>query len=79
MHNVIFVVLIWFLWLLISGFVLFFFYCYICVDGQPLEWKLCKSFQSKGIKVLDAQFGVFRTNLKMVRLINRFFSHELLH
>ncbi|KAF2313436.1 hypothetical protein GH714_010995 [Hevea brasiliensis] len=27
-------------------------------DSRPFEWKLCKSFQSKAIKVLDVQFGV---------------------
>ncbi|WCJ26477.1 Protein SEH1 [Euphorbia peplus] len=35
-------------------------------DSQPLQWKICKSFQSKALKVLDVQFGVSRTSLKMV-------------
>lgn len=43
-----------------------FLFTYNCVDGLPLQWKLCKIFHSKGSKVLDAQFGVIRTSLKMV-------------
>ncbi|CAL1373554.1 unnamed protein product [Linum trigynum] len=35
-------------------------------DAQAVEWKHCKSFQSNSAKVLDVQFGVFRTILKMV-------------
>lgn len=38
----------------------------IAEDGLPLQWMLCKIFHSKGSKVLDAQFGVIRTSLKMV-------------
>lgn len=38
----------------------------IAEDGLPLQWKLCKIFHCKGSKVLDAQFGVIRTSLKMV-------------
>ncbi|OAY56381.1 protein SEH1 [Manihot esculenta] len=35
-------------------------------DSQPLEWKLCKSFESKATKVLDVQFGALQTSLKTV-------------
>ncbi|KAF5734771.1 hydroquinone glucosyltransferase [Tripterygium wilfordii] len=35
-------------------------------DGQALKWKLCKSFRSGSIRVLDVQFGVSSTSLKMV-------------
>ncbi|CAI0441608.1 unnamed protein product [Linum tenue] len=34
-------------------------------DAQAVEWKHSKSFQSNSAKVLDVQFGVFRTILKM--------------
>ncbi|KAJ4838002.1 epoxide hydrolase, soluble (sEH) [Turnera subulata] len=36
------------------------------VDVQTPMWRHCKSFQSKGNKVLDAQFGVFQSGLKLV-------------
>lgn len=32
---------------------------------QPLQWKLCKGFKTSS-KVLDVQFGVNQTSLKMV-------------
>ncbi|XP_059442957.1 protein SEH1 [Corylus avellana] len=35
-------------------------------DAQPLQWKLCKSFKSNSAKVLDIQFGISSTSLKMV-------------
>lgn len=35
-------------------------------DAQPLQWKLCKSFKSNLVKVLDIQFGISSTSLKMV-------------
>uniref|UniRef100_A0A2N9FK89 Uncharacterized protein n=1 Tax=Fagus sylvatica TaxID=28930 RepID=A0A2N9FK89_FAGSY len=35
-------------------------------DAQPLQWKLCKSFKSNSSKVLDIQFGILVTSLKMV-------------
>nr|POF20755.1 protein seh1 [Quercus suber] len=35
-------------------------------DAQPLQWKLCKSFKSNSSKVLDIQFGISLTSLKMV-------------
>ncbi|GAV65791.1 WD40 domain-containing protein [Cephalotus follicularis] len=35
-------------------------------DGQVLQWKLCKSFKSSAIKVLDVQFGVSSASLRMV-------------
>ncbi|OMO79738.1 hypothetical protein CCACVL1_13480 [Corchorus capsularis] len=36
------------------------------VEGtQPLQWKLCKSFKTSS-KVLDVQFGVNQTSLRMV-------------
>ncbi|CAN1743826.1 Protein SEH1 [Linum perenne] len=38
----------------------------VAEDAQAVEWKHCKSFQDNSIKVLDVQFGVFRTSLKMV-------------
>eukprot|EP00257_Ricinus_communis_P000387 XP_002509937.2 protein SEH1 [Ricinus communis] len=36
------------------------------VEDSQLQWKLSRSFQSKGNKVLDVQFGFSRTILKMV-------------
>ncbi|CAN0908781.1 Protein SEH1 [Linum grandiflorum] len=38
----------------------------VAEDGKAVEWKHCTSFQTKSVKVLDVQFGVFRTSLKMV-------------
>ncbi|KAJ4711920.1 Protein transport protein SEC13 [Melia azedarach] len=38
----------------------------IVEDAQPLQWKLCKSFKSSSTQVLDVQFGVSSTSLKMV-------------
>ncbi|GAB4857521.1 hypothetical protein Ancab_015429 [Ancistrocladus abbreviatus] len=38
----------------------------VAEDGQSLEWKLCKCFQSKSTRVLDIQFGVSSTSLKLV-------------
>ncbi|KAJ8768506.1 hypothetical protein K2173_022600 [Erythroxylum novogranatense] len=38
----------------------------VAEDARVIQWKLCQSFASRAIKVLDAQFGVFRTSLKMV-------------
>ncbi|KAM7258652.1 hypothetical protein ACFE04_014393 [Oxalis oulophora] len=39
----------------------------IVEDGNPLQWKLCKTFKDHGgSKVLDVQFGVSSTSLKMV-------------
>ncbi|KAL0015971.1 hypothetical protein SO802_003040 [Lithocarpus litseifolius] len=35
-------------------------------DAQPLQWKQCKSFKSNSSKVLDIQFGISLTSLKMV-------------
>ncbi|KAL5747644.1 hypothetical protein ACOSQ2_024941 [Xanthoceras sorbifolium] len=35
-------------------------------DAQPLQWKLCKIFKTKSTQVLDVQFGVCSTSLKMV-------------
>ncbi|KAK7307895.1 hypothetical protein VNO77_41349 [Canavalia gladiata] len=35
-------------------------------DSQPLQWKICKSFGNKSSKVLDIQFGISSTSLKMV-------------
>ncbi|XP_024026951.1 protein SEH1 isoform X2 [Morus notabilis] len=35
-------------------------------DAQPLQWKLCKSFKSNSSQVLDVQFGVSLSGLKMV-------------
>ncbi|XP_012086752.1 protein SEH1 [Jatropha curcas] len=36
------------------------------VEDSVLQWKHCKSFQSKANKVLDVQFGALCTSLKMV-------------
>lgn len=38
----------------------------IVEDGQPLQWKLCKHFEAKSTQVLDIQYGVSLTSLKMV-------------
>ncbi|GAY39260.1 hypothetical protein WN944_012886 [Citrus x changshan-huyou] len=38
----------------------------IVEDAQPLQWKLCKSFESTSTQVLDVQFGVSSTSLKLV-------------
>ncbi|XP_008775572.2 protein SEH1 isoform X1 [Phoenix dactylifera] len=35
-------------------------------DTQPLKWKMCKTFESSNAIVLDLQFGVYSTSLKMV-------------
>ncbi|GMN31662.1 hypothetical protein TIFTF001_003360 [Ficus carica] len=35
-------------------------------NTQPLQWKLCKSFKSNSSQVLDVQFGVSLSGLKMV-------------
>lgn len=35
-------------------------------DAQPLQWKLCKSFKRNSSQVLDVQFGVSLSGLKMV-------------
>lgn len=35
-------------------------------DAQPLQWKLCKSFKTNSTQLLDVQFGVSSTSLKMV-------------
>lgn len=35
-------------------------------DNQPLTWKHCKVFESSNSRVLDLQFGVFATSLKLV-------------
>ena len=44
------------------------FSCAFCysLDAQPLQWKQCKSFKSNSSKVLDIQFGISLTSLKMV-------------
>ena len=39
---------------------------------QPLQWKLCQSFRTSS-KVLDVQFGVNQTSLKMVSFKTDFF------
>lgn len=36
------------------------------VDTQALQWKLCELVKSISSKVLDIQFGVSSTSLKMV-------------
>ncbi|GAU23002.1 hypothetical protein TSUD_297470 [Trifolium subterraneum] len=38
----------------------------IVEDSQPLQWKLCKTFGSSASKVLDVQFGISLSRLKMV-------------
>ncbi|KAI4326837.1 hypothetical protein L6164_019367 [Bauhinia variegata] len=38
----------------------------VAEDSQPLQWKMCKSFGSSSSKVLDVQFGMSLTSLKMV-------------
>ncbi|RWW16640.1 hypothetical protein BHE74_00021845 [Ensete ventricosum] len=38
----------------------------ILSDTEHPTWKLCKLFESSGSRVLDLQFGVFSTSLKMV-------------
>ncbi|XP_073220818.1 protein SEH1 [Cicer arietinum] len=38
----------------------------IVEDSQPLQWKICKTFRSNASKVLDVQFGISSTRLKMV-------------
>ncbi|WJX67087.1 epoxide hydrolase, soluble (sEH) [Trifolium repens] len=38
----------------------------IVEDSQPLQWKLCKTFGSSASKVLDVQFGISLSHLKMV-------------
>ncbi|KAF8033311.1 hypothetical protein BT93_D2039 [Corymbia citriodora subsp. variegata] len=35
-------------------------------DSLPLQWKLCERFKSSSVKVLDVQFGVSPSSLKMV-------------
>ncbi|CAI9094281.1 OLC1v1029993C2 [Oldenlandia corymbosa var. corymbosa] len=35
-------------------------------DGDLIQWKLCKSFKRNSSTVLDIQFGVFSTSLKLV-------------
>ncbi|KAJ0106563.1 hypothetical protein Patl1_17554 [Pistacia atlantica] len=35
-------------------------------DAQPLQWKLYKSFKTNSAQLLDVQFGVSSTSLKMV-------------
>ncbi|KAF7827744.1 protein SEH1 [Senna tora] len=35
-------------------------------DSHPLQWKMCKSFGGSSSKVLDVQFGISSTSLKMV-------------
>ncbi|XP_062074533.1 protein SEH1 [Humulus lupulus] len=35
-------------------------------DAQPLQWKLCKTFKSNSSQVLDIQFGISQSGLKMV-------------
>lgn len=47
-------------------YTLFFF---LYVDSQPLQWKTCKTFKSSSSKVLDVQFGISLTTLKMVSFI----------
>jgi len=44
------------------------------IDAQPLQWKLCKSFKSISAKVLDIQFGISSTSLKMVSFKSYIFS-----
>lgn len=36
------------------------------VDSLSLQWKLCEFFKSSSSKVLDIQFGVSPTSLKLV-------------
>ncbi|CAJ2667293.1 unnamed protein product [Trifolium pratense] len=38
----------------------------IVEDSKPLQWKLCKTFGSSASKVLDVQFGISLSRLKMV-------------
>lgn len=35
-------------------------------EGMSIQWKLCKSFESKSVRVLDIQFGLSETSLKLV-------------
>ncbi|KAI8013891.1 Protein SEH1 [Camellia lanceoleosa] len=35
-------------------------------DTKPLQWKLCKGFETSSNQVLDMQFGVSFTSLKLV-------------
>nr|CAD1824053.1 unnamed protein product [Ananas comosus var. bracteatus] len=34
--------------------------------SQPVTWKMCKLFDSSSYQILDVQFGVFSTSIKMV-------------
>ncbi|KAL7263656.1 hypothetical protein ACSBR1_001757 [Camellia fascicularis] len=38
----------------------------IAEDAKPLQWKLCKGFETSSNQVLDLQFGVSFTSLKLV-------------
>ncbi|XP_014520091.1 protein SEH1 [Vigna radiata var. radiata] len=38
----------------------------VAEDSQSLQWKMCKSFGDSSSKVLDVQFGISSTSLKMV-------------
>ncbi|TQD71393.1 hypothetical protein C1H46_043074 [Malus baccata] len=38
----------------------------VAEDAQPLQWKLCISFNSGSAQLLDTQFGVLPAGLKMV-------------
>ncbi|KAM1749938.1 hypothetical protein ACFX12_010733 [Malus domestica] len=38
----------------------------VAEDAQPLQWKLCISFNSGPAQLLDTQFGVLPAGLKMV-------------
>ncbi|XP_028115505.1 protein SEH1-like [Camellia sinensis] len=38
----------------------------VAEDTKPLQWKLCKDFETSSNQVLDMQFGVSFTSLKLV-------------
>ncbi|KAI8013890.1 Protein SEH1 [Camellia lanceoleosa] len=38
----------------------------VAEDTKPLQWKLCKGFETSSNQVLDMQFGVLFTSLKLV-------------
>ncbi|KAK6947898.1 WD40 repeat [Dillenia turbinata] len=56
-------------------------------DGQPPQWKLCKRFESRSSNILDAQFAISGSNLKMaaafsdghVKIFELFDSLELMN
>ncbi|KAL7233514.1 hypothetical protein ACSBR1_017185 [Camellia fascicularis] len=42
----------------------------VAEDTKPLQWKLCKGFETSSNQVLDMQFGVSFTSLKLVEFQN---------